>query len=92
MIETGRVRLRGVSRSFRIIREPSVSATQSGTAMTSIVPAVNACPAMLESGTISRGKLTFFTRLALSTRLDAADCAPPRKSVHTVSPVNRKSA
>jgi hypothetical protein len=65
---------------------------ESGTAMTSMVPAVNAWPAMLESGTISRGKRTFFTRLAFSTRLDAAACAPPRKNVHTVSPTKRKSA
>ena len=60
--------------------------------MTSIAPAVNAFPVMAASGTISRGKRTFVTRLAFATRLRDASCTPPRKNVQTVRPTKRNSA
>ncbi len=63
-----------------------------GSATTSMAPAVNQLPVIAASGTIGRGKLTFFTRFALATRLCEADIAPPMKNVHIVRPTNRNRA
>ena len=44
-----------------------------------MAPAVKPLARIADTGTISRGKRTFFTRLAFATMLDAAVWVPPKK-------------